>query len=134
MKLLFICFLSLFSASAAAAACGVQQLPKEQQTSSPSFIVGYAPDPANISVAEHFSVILEVCKKDGKPYMGTPIVDAHMPMHRHGMNYRPTIEKISDGIFRAVGFLFHMPGKWQFKFDIEDGGKSERVTLDYLLK
>ena len=123
-----------FSVSAAAADCDLGSVPKDQQTSSPSFQVGYRLDPPDISVSEPFSVILEICDKDGSAFTGTPVADAHMPMHGHGMNYQPQIKKIGEGMYRADGFLFHMPGKWQFRIDIEDKGKSEQVTLDRALR
>lgn len=134
MKSAFVFLVSFWLVPAAMAECGIHKLPAGQQASSASFQVGYVPNPSTIAVSEHFSVILEICKKDGTPFAGTPVVDAHMPMHRHGMNYRPQVEKLSGGKFRADGLLFHMPGKWQFKFDIQDGDSSERVTLDYMLK
>lgn len=133
MKLALYLTATLFLTSPALAICHVDALPENQRAESSSFIVGYRLEPDRIEVANHFSVLLDVCRKDGAPYAGTPVVDAHMPVHRHGMNYRPKITKLDDGTFRADGFLFHMPGKWQFKIDIMDGNVSERITLDYRL-
>lgn len=50
--------------------------------------------------------------------------NAHMPEHRHGMNYRPTLAPADAGRYRSEGWLFHMPGRWEFVFDV--GG--ERLT------
>lgn len=50
--------------------------------------------------------------------------DATMPEHRHGMNYKPSIAVQGGGRFRSEGWMFHMPGRWEFVF--EAGG--ERVT------
>ena len=35
-----------------------------------------------------------------------------------------------DGIYVAEGLLFHMPGLWQLMFDVERGGRMERLTTD----
>ena len=57
-------------------------------------------------------------------------VDADMPAHRHGMNYRARVTPQGDGRYRAEGLLFHMPGAWQFVFDLERPGGTERLTAD----
>jgi hypothetical protein len=54
-------------------------------------------------------------------------VDATMPEHRHGMNYRPVVSARSAA-YRAEGMLFHMPGRWDVTFDVEGNGRSERLT------
>lgn len=55
--------------------------------------------------------------------------DAVMPEHRHGMNYRPTRVETAPGRWRSEGWLFHMPGRWELRFDVERGDRVERVTL-----
>jgi len=57
-----------------------------------------------------------------------------MPEHRHGMNYRPTVATSGEGRYRAEGLLFHMPGRWQLLFDVERGGRTERLAADILLE
>ena len=61
-------------------------------------------------------------------------VDAIMPEHKHGMNYRPTVVPGKDGRYRAEGFLFHMPGRWEVNFDVRSGGGNERLSHDIILK
>ena len=34
------------------------------------------------------------------------------------------------GLYVAEGLLFHMPGLWQLMFDVERGGRMERLTTD----
>ncbi len=75
--------------------------------------------PARISVGEHFALEIAVCP----PAPGLQ-ANAHMPEHRHGMNYRPTLTPAGEGRYRSEGWLFHMPGRWEFVFDA--GG--ERLT------
>jgi hypothetical protein len=50
------------------------------------------------------------------------------------MNYKPTVTASAPGRFRAEGLMFHMPGRWQFVFEVGDGRRSDRVTADETLK
>jgi hypothetical protein len=58
-------------------------------------------------------------------------VDATMPEHQHGMNYRPSINRLPNGHWRVEGVMFHMPGRWQLQFDVQAAGQphSLRETL-----
>lgn len=81
------------------------------------------PDP--IQVNQPFVLDLQFCPE--MPMMVA--VDAHMPAHRHGMNYRPTVTSPKEGWFHADGLLFHMPGEWEFVFDVTYAdGRRERLT------
>lgn len=53
-------------------------------------------------------------------------VDATMPEHRHGMNYRPRLVPQGEG-WRAEGLLFHMSGRWELRFDVEHGGRVQSL-------
>ena len=44
-----------------------------------------------------------------------------MPVHRHGMNYRPTIRLLGGGRYGVDGLMFHMPGRWRFVFELASG-------------
>jgi hypothetical protein len=87
--------------------------------------------PAAIELGQHFAVEAIVC---ATPPTSGLRVDAHMPEHRHGMNYRPTVATSGEGRYRAEGLLFHMPGRWQLLFDVERGGRTERLAADILLE
>jgi len=82
------------------------------------YSVVYRTQPARISVGEHFSLELAICAKGGKVAPGTIGVDAWMPEHRHGMNYKAGVRSLGDGRFRAEGLMFHIPGRWEFLFDV----------------
>lgn len=80
--------------------------------------------PEKIPLGKPFAVQIAAC--DNAPERLS--VDAHMPAHRHGMNYRPTISRTENG-FRAEGLLFHMPGEWEFIFELRfNDGRSEKLT------
>ena len=86
--------------------------------------ISYWTNPAKIAVGQPFVLELAACAKRGAPVSGRIRLDAHMPEHRHGMNYQPSLESMGGGRYRSEGWLFHMPGRWEFIFDL--GG--ERLT------
>lgn len=61
-------------------------------------------------------------------------VDAVMPEHRHGMNYKADVKVMVSGRHRAEGLLFHMPGRWEFLFDVQAGGKPHRLVNSMVLR
>ena len=89
--------------------------------------------PVTIEIGRHFTVEAVVCSEAG-PMPTRLRVDAVMPEHRHGMNYRPTVVKGGDGVYAAEGMLFHMPGRWQLLFDVERDGRVERLSADIELE
>jgi hypothetical protein len=110
------------------AACGDALGAGTMVASSPRFDVAFRPDPAPIAVSKHFALDIVVCAKSGAAATGL-VVDAQMPAHRHGMNYRPTVAARGGGRYRAEGLLLHMPGAWEFRFDVRTTQGSERVAL-----
>ncbi len=92
------------------------------------FVVEFRSEPQTISVGKHFTVEVAVCSKPGMPVPENLDVDARMPEHRHGMNYKARVTPGSAGHYRASGLLFHMPGHWEFVFDVRSGDKTDRLT------
>lgn len=88
--------------------------------------------PPAIELGRHFAVEALVCG-DGTPPVLTR-VDAQMPEHRHGMNYRPTLAAKGGGHYVAEGLLFHMPGRWELSFDVEGGGRRTRLATDLVVE
>ena len=86
--------------------------------------VSYWTIPAKIVVGQPFVLELAACAKGGANVSGRVKLDAHMPEHRHGMNYRTKVDPMGAGRFHSEGWLFHMPGRWEFLFDIG----AERLT------
>ena len=88
--------------------------------------VAFVPEPAPWAVSRHFALRGELCGA-GRLLR----VDADMPAHRHGMNYRPTLSLQPDGSFVAQGLMLHMPGIWRFRFELErEGGRRVWVSAE----
>lgn len=78
---------------------------------------------------EAFAMAVRVCPADARLLR----VDATMPEHRHGMNYRPRLVPQADG-WRVEGLLFHMAGRWELRFDVEQGGRVQSLRQNVELK
>jgi hypothetical protein len=94
-------------------------------------VVLYRTVPPKVEVGRHFAVDAVVCT--AAPPSGLR-VDAQMPEHRHGMNYRARVARQGEGRYRAEGLLFHMPGRWQLVFDVERPRRTERLTADLVVE
>ena len=96
--------------------------------------VAYRIVPAGVSVGKPFAIDLVACPKNALDRLVELRVDAHMPAHRHGMNYKPSISAQGDaGRYRAQGLMFHMPGTWEILIDMRSESGTERVTQEYRL-
>ncbi|NOD97613.1 hypothetical protein GS610_10370 [Ruegeria sp. HKCCD6228] len=85
----------------------------------------------DIPLAQPFSLQISICDEIA---VDTVRVDAIMPAHRHGLNYAPEITELGDGLYRADGLLFHMPGLWEIRFEIGFNDKSVSYTSEVDLK
>jgi hypothetical protein len=116
------------AADADAKACGAGLDTKVRRAvHTDSLTLAFAPRPAPVRVGQHFAIDIEVCAPAAVEAALTA-VDAEMPAHRHGMNYRPRIEALGPGRWRASGLMFHMPGHWRYRFDLTLAG-NQRLRL-----
>jgi hypothetical protein len=97
------------------------------------YVLAYRTRPGAVRVGEHFTLEAAACAKGGAPAPESLGIDAHMPAHRHGMNYAPAVREAGAGRWRAQGLMFHMPGEWELRFDLRAGGATERLTHRTLL-
>jgi hypothetical protein len=113
--------LALLLGGAAAGAC---ELPPGVRIESERLVISYWTKPAKIAVGEPFVLELAACPKGAARLPERVRLDAHMPEHRHGMNYRTKVVPLATGRYHSEGWLFHMPGRWEFVFDLG----AERLT------
>ena len=85
----------------------------------------FATRPWPVTVGRPFALDLSVCTPMSTAPGSAPPrllrLDADMPAHRHGMNYRPGVTPLGGGRYRAEGLLFHMPGSWRLRFELDAG-------------
>jgi hypothetical protein len=108
--------------------CGASLPGKPRTVESSRYVVAFATTPDPIAVSRHFVVDFAVCPRGDAGAPESVRIDAAMPEHRHGMNYRPGVTTVSPGIYRAEGLLFHMPGRWDITFDLVAADRTERLT------
>ncbi|MCP5261891.1 MAG: hypothetical protein H6929_11055 [Rhodoferax sp.] len=85
--------------------------------------VAWTADTPPITVGRHFTIQVRLCPADAV----LARVDATMPAHRHGMNYRPSIKAMGAGLWQVEGLMFHMPGAWELRLDVQAGGRTETL-------
>jgi len=111
----------LTAAAAAGLFAGAAQsceLPPGTRVESRGVALSYRTLPAKIVVGEQFVLELAACPKAGTALPARVRLDARMPEHKHGMNYQPSLEVLGSGRYRSEGWLFHMPGRWEFIFEL----------------
>jgi len=112
---------------AGVAAC---ELPAGTRVEANGVALSFHTVPERVTLGEHFVVEFAACAKDGGRAVAAIAVDAWMPEHRHGMNYRPSVTALGGGRFRAEGLLFHMPGRWEFVFQTGGTRLTHSVRVD----
>lgn len=108
--------------------------PAARTAESKGYVLAFRTQPDAIALGQHFVVELAVCAKPGAAAPDSVRVDAHMPEHRHGMNYKTNVIAAGPGRYRAEGLLFHMPGRWEYIFEVRAGGAAERLTTSVILQ
>lgn len=118
------------SHSHAAPAC--DQLADFERLASAEAEIAYRWEPASLKVGQFFAAEVIVCRPSEA--VRAIVLDARMPQHGHGMNYRPAVAETAPGRFRVTGLMLHMPGKWRLTFDLFQGDKRTRLSRDVMLK
>ena len=119
---------ALLGAAAAHAAC--PPAPAAAQTIQGSGVqAAWWPEPAPLTVARPFAVLVQLCPVEAQLLR----VEARMPEHRHGMNYRPSIKPLGQGLWRADGLLWHMSGRWELRLDVQVQGAPRPLLQSVVL-
>jgi hypothetical protein len=87
-------------------------------------------EPVKISTGQPFSLQLQLCPASAVPTR----VDATMPEHRHGMNYKPSLQDLGGGRWRVDGLLWHMAGRWELRFDVQLESGMHTLRQDVVLR
>ncbi|MDH5338311.1 MAG: hypothetical protein OEW22_00920 [Rubrivivax sp.] len=76
-----------------------------------------------IEVGQPFELEVRACPDTAE----LRAVDATMPAHRHGMNYRPSIVALAPGRWRVQGLIWHMRGGWELALDLHRAGRTQTL-------
>ena len=111
-----------------AAACGEALQGATRTIEGKGYVVVFRTVPDPVAVGALFALDFAVCPRAEAQSPRAVRVDASMPEHRHGMNYRPVVTLRNSGAYRAEGLMFHMPGRWELVFDVVAASGTERVS------
>jgi hypothetical protein len=130
--------IGLVSTNVCFAFCGEQfSSTARQLIEMPNFTIAYEPSVWPIPVGKHFSVQIQVCSKTPTNLVTGLKIDADMPAHKHGMNYKPSLTKQSESTYLAQGLMFHMPGQWRMLFEFESSdnpGQKIRANREHRIE
>lgn len=127
------CAATIFAAGTAAA-CGEELSGATRRIEDARYEIVFRSAPAPIETGKHFSLDFAVCPRAGAGPPDAVRVDAVMPEHRHGMNYRPVVVARGTGLYRADGLMFHMPGRWEIRFDVVTAAGTDRLVASTQLE
>ena len=127
-------FLATLVAARPIAAQSCPELAGALRIESDRYLVFYRTRPDRLAVGQHFAMDVVVCpRRAGLAAPESLRIDARMPEHRHAMNYRTTVKPREGAGYVAEGFLFHMPGRWEFVFEMSADGRTDRATRGVVL-
>ena len=115
-----------------AAACAVPE--GFARLATPEAEIAYRWEPGVLKVGQFFAAEVVACRAPGPGPVREMLLDAQMPAHGHGMNYRPTVTLTGPGRFRFTGLMLHMAGRWRLTFDLVQGDRRTRLSRDVDLK
>jgi hypothetical protein len=115
-------------------ACGEILGTEAQRLSDARYQLVFKATPSPIPLGQHFRLDFALCPIAPAAAPSEVRVDAHMPEHRHGMNYRPDVRSLGAGLYRAGGLMFHMPGRWELVFDVRSSDGTARLAQTLLVE
>lgn len=99
-----------------------------RRLASPDAEVAYRWEPAEPKVGQFFTAEVVACRAPGSAPVADISIDATMPAHGHGMNYRPAAARAAPGHYRFTGLMLHMAGTWRVTIDLVQASKRTRLT------
>lgn len=114
---------TLAAASPADAACALPADATPVVVADGGVRLAWQAQPPQLQVGQPFVLLVSLCPADATLLS----VDAHMPEHRHGMNYRPSVLALGDGRWRAEGLLWHMSGRWELEMVVQTAAGRQTV-------
>jgi hypothetical protein len=116
--------------AASPAPCGQAS---DQRVAQQGWVLAWRSEPSPLPVGQPFALRGQLCAPPGQRATALR-VDADMPAHRHGMNYRARTELGADGQFHSQGLLWHMPGRWRLLFEVQTDSGPLRLQHEVMLR
>jgi len=95
------------------------------------FTVSYVSSVEPITINRMHEWVLHIETADGAAVSTAELsIAGGMPAHDHGLPTRPRVtENLGDGDYRVKGLRFHMAGEWLLEITIDDGERTDTVTV-----
>lgn len=96
------------------------------------YFVRFAPSQEPIAFNEYVEMTVEVFNDEAlsEPAEAAELeVDARVEKLNGRLPTVPVVDKTGPGVFRVSGLLFHVPRKWELRFNILEDGFEERATV-----
>lgn len=135
LGVLLLCIGSLSAVQVAHAAdqCGPETGIQLSGTADAPWTMQIQLNPKDVPLNAPFDATVTVCSQlERLPSRVT--VDATMPVHKHGMNYEPKMERVERRQYQVKNLLFHMPGVWRLEVTAYENDKTYRFTHDVALQ
>lgn len=113
----------------AASACPLQAGDGQRLAGEGVTLAWQVVDRDRVPLAEPFALQVVLCPARARLLA----VDATMPAHRHGMNYRPSLQALGDGRWQVQGLLWHMAGTWSLRLDVALDDRNQVLRQDVVL-
>lgn len=102
----------------------------EQRIAQAGIELAWQAEAGRLAVGQPFALRVQICPASAKLLQ----VDATMPEHRHGMNYRPSVKPLGDARWHVEGLLWHMAGRWELAFEVDAGGERQWLRQSITLR
>ena len=110
---------------------GVAGGPKSWTSKRGLFTVSYVSSIEPITINRIHEWILRIETVGGEPVTTAELkIVGGMPAHDHGLPTSPRVtENLGGGDYRVQGLRFHMAGEWLLEITIDDGERTDSVTV-----
>ena len=133
VPLLVLCGAGFANPAIANEQCGPVDGVKMAGPSDSPWVVRVNLKPKVVPLNQPFGANITICSKTNLvPVQMT--VDATMPAHKHGMNYKSKTVRVGNHRYEVDNLLFHMPGLWRLQITVYDNDTPYRFTHDVSLR
>jgi hypothetical protein len=97
------------------------------------YMIAFRPEPMRIDVGQPFALLLNVCTRKGSP-AELVAIEAQTVEEGRPMKVKPALVSAGEGRYRAEDLVLDAPGRWELTIDVREGGESERMTHEIVVK
>lgn len=131
--ILLISIFCIGNSALAAEKCDAKNGAQMTSVSKAPFSVHVLITDGDVPLNAPFDAQIQICSQSDTFPSGI-MVDATMPAHKHGMNYKANVKRINDHQYVVENLLFHMLGIWRLEVTAYKSNQPYRFTRDVKLQ